>query len=246
MGTAGGGDVRSDAEIGWTVGGSPLSYHNAVVRCDATPQRADRLIDEWAAELRRHAVAGSWHLAASMTPKDLPARLVARGFEDAGDEPAMLADISEPLPELGDDNALSIERVRNGTAMDAYRDILAGGFGEGPREAEWVSSVFRRIGLGGDSPWRHYVGRLEDAAVSTVSLLAKSGVGGIYFVCTAPQVRRRGIGAAITRHAMAEARELGCTTAVLGASSMGYRVYRRLGFDEVFRYRLFEWSPERR
>src|SRR5205814_3546681 len=139
--------------------------------------------------------------------------------EDAGDEPAMLADLLAPPPEVRDDPDLAIERVRNNATLGAYRDVLSRGFGEGAREAEWVASVFGSIGLGDDPAWRHYVGRINGAAVSTVSLLVDSGVGGIYFVCTAPDARRRGLGAAITRHAMVEARALGCAVAVLGASS---------------------------
>ena len=178
MGTAGGGETRSDAEIAWTVGGSPLSYHNAVVRCSTAHERTDALIDEWVAELQRHGVAGSWHVSPSTTPDDVPERLVVHGFEDAGEEPAMLADLST-LPPGGEHYDLEIERVRNDAEMDTYRDVLAAGFGEGPREADWVASVFRSIGLDDDPAWRHYVGRLDGAAVSTVSLLVKSTVGGI-------------------------------------------------------------------
>lgn len=65
---------------------------------------------------------------------------------------------------------------------------------------------------------------------------------GVYFVCTAPDARSRGIGTAITAAAVHEGRSLGCSTAVLGSSPMGYGVYRRLRFEEVFRYRLFERS----
>src|SRR5207302_6532650 len=125
MGTAGGGETRSDAEIGWTVGGSPLSYHNAVVRCDADPERADRLIDEWLAELRRCTLPGSWHVSPSMTTTDLTERLVGRGFLDGGEEPAMLADLSAPPPGVGEDHELQIERVRDDAGMDASRDVLA-------------------------------------------------------------------------------------------------------------------------
>jgi len=244
MGTAGGGDTRSDAEIVWTVGGSPLSYHNAVVRCDATAEHAETLIYEWSAELQRRGVAGSWHVSPSMRPIDVPERLLAHGFGGAGDEPAMIADLTVMRANVGEKGVLRIERAVDEAGMDAYRDVLAVGFGEGPPEADWVSSVFRSMGLSDDSAWRHYVGRLDGGAVSTASLLVRSGVGGIYFVCTVPDVRRRGFGAAVTRHAMVEARELGCSAVVLGASSMGYAVYRRLGFEEIFRYRLFEWAPD--
>src|SRR2546430_423511 len=186
MGTAGGGDTRSDPEIVWTVGGSPLSYHNAVVRCDSAPIRADALADEWLAELRRRELPGSWHVSPSTTPQDLPERLIAHGFQDAGDEPAMLADLSAPPPAVADDHELQIERVRNDAGMAGYRDVLAAGFGEGPREAEWVTSVFRSIGVGADSAWQHYLGRLDGSAPSTVSFFGGSGGAGRFLFCTLP------------------------------------------------------------
>jgi GNAT superfamily N-acetyltransferase len=55
-----------------------------------------------------------------------------------------------------------------------------------------------------------------------------------------PDARRRGIGGATTAAAMRRAQALGCAVAVLGSSPMGYGTYRRLGFEEVFRYRLLE------
>jgi len=36
MGRAGGGDERNHDGVQWIVGGSPLDYHNAVVRADLT------------------------------------------------------------------------------------------------------------------------------------------------------------------------------------------------------------------
>jgi ribosomal protein S18 acetylase RimI-like enzyme len=241
MGRVGGGEERHDDEVAWTVGGSPLGYHNAVVACSATPDRAEVLVDEWTAELDRRRLPGSWHVSPSMRPDDLEARLVARGFEEFGDEPAMVADLTAPTPALAPVEGLAVERVRSGGDLVDYRDVLASGFGEGPPEATWVAEVFGRIGLGDDGAWQHVVGRLGARPVATATLLVHPHhVAGVYFVSTAPDARRRGIGAAVTAHALDEARALGCTTAVLGSSPMGYGVYRRLGFEEVFRYRLLE------
>ena len=243
MGRVGGGVVRDDAEVTWTVGGSPIGYHNAVVACRAAPRRADRLADEWAAELDQRRLPGSWHLSPSMRPDDLEARLLARGFEDGGDEPAMVADLSVPTPDVPPVEGLELERVRIARDLDDHRDVLARGFGEGPPEAAWVAEVFGRIGLGDDVPWRHLVGRRDGRAVATATLFVHPPeVAGVYFVATTPDARRRGIGAAVTARAMEEARVLGCSAAVLGSSPMGYGVYRRLGFEEVFRYRLLERS----
>jgi hypothetical protein len=97
MGRVGGGVERADAEVVWTVGGSPIGYHNAVVACAVSSDRADAVIDEWVGELDRRGLAGSWHLSPSMRPTDLVDRLLARGFEDGGEEPAMVADLPRHL-----------------------------------------------------------------------------------------------------------------------------------------------------
>ncbi len=239
MGQAGGADERDDDEIHWTVGGSPLAYHNAVVRCSAPPHRADSLIDAWKHELTSRGLPGSWHLSPSMSPPDLAARLEAHGFVDTGDEPAMATGFSK-LADPPSAPPLKIELVRDEDSLAAYRSVLAQGFGEGPREAEWVTEIWRRIGFTEPVPWRHYVGWAHGEAVSAASLLIHDGIGGIYFVGIIPSARRQGFGAAITHHAMIEARHAACSLAVLGASEMGYGVYRKLGSEGVFGYRLFE------
>jgi GNAT superfamily N-acetyltransferase len=242
MGRAGGGDLRDHAEITWVAGGSPLAYHNAVVRCSAPPDRVDALVGEWRSELERRNLPGSWHVAPGM-PAEVAARLAAHGFEDAGDEPAMARDLAQPLPVIDAPASLAVARVTDAGALASYGRVLAENFGEGPLEAEWVTRVLGSAGLGDDTPWRHYLGVLDGEPAATVTLYLTPPVAGVYFVCTAEGHRRRGIGAAFTAHALRDARALGCTTAVLGSSPMGYGVYRRLGFEEVFRYRIYEWRP---
>jgi ribosomal protein S18 acetylase RimI-like enzyme len=239
MGTAGGGVERADEEITWTVGGSPIDYHNAVVRCHASEARAAGLVEEWRAELRTRSLPGSWHLTPTMQPSTLASLLAAAGFDDGGEEPAMAASLSDLVaaPASGD---LKVTRVDSANQLDDYRGVLASGFGEGPKEADWVASIYATTGLAANGPWRHFVGRVRSEPVATASLLLTDATGGIYFVCTKPELRRRGYGAALTHRTMVEAAASGAKYAVLGSSPMGQRVYERLGFRTVFSYRLFE------
>lgn len=62
------------------------------------------------------------------------------------------------------------------------------------------------------------------------------GVVGVYNVGTLAPHRGKGIGAAMTRAAVAWGKARGAESAVLQASEMGRRVYERMGFAEVVPY----------
>jgi ribosomal protein S18 acetylase RimI-like enzyme len=74
----------------------------------------------------------------------------------------------------------------------------------------------------------------EDAAL----LIARDHCGdcGIYSLGTRPAARRRGLGTALTAHALAEATERGCTSATLQSTAMAERVYASVGFRDLGRF----------
>lgn len=240
MGAAGGGRQRDEAGVRWTIGGSPIDYHNAVVVADLTTEAADAVIADSLQELRNHNVPGSWHVGPSMRPADLGERLLAAGFTYGGSEPGMavrLDQLVEPPSVLG---GLRISRVETDDVLRVWAETLARGFGEGEKEARWVASVYRRLGLA--DPWRHYVGWLDGEPVATTTIYLAAGVAGVYFVMTVPEARRRGIGAAITRAALQNARSTGARYGVLGSSPAGRSVYASLGFRQYCTTTLYEWS----
>ena len=243
MGRAAGGEERAEAGLHWVIGGSPLAYHNCVVRADLPAHEADAAITASVACFQAHGVPGSWHVGSLMRPADLGVRLAAHDFADAGDEIGMAVDLAELPEELPAPAALSVERVRDDRDLGAWAAVLARSFGEGELEAAWVRDVYRRIGLGDGVPWRHYLGRLAGEPVATASLFVGGGAAGVYFVATLPSARRRGIGAAVTLAALRAGRALGQRVGVLAASEMGRSVYRRLGFAELCRIGVYEWRP---
>ena len=231
LGRAGGGRERCDAEITWVIGGSPIAYHNCVVRAHLEPERADAAIVESQNLMRTHGVAGSWHVPPSMRPSDLGTRLEAHGFE-SGPEPGMAADL-RALQDLEPPTDVRISRVVTDNGLDAYEHVLSLGFGEGPPEAAWVREMYARIGVGDDVPWRHYIGLAGGDPVACASVFLAAGVAGLYFVCTVPDARRRGIGAAISREALVDTLALGFDVGVLGSSPMGQRMYERFVYARL-------------
>lgn len=244
LGRAGGGEERKDRHVHWAIGGSPIDYHNCVVRADLSDINADRVINESVDVMRARQVPGTWHVGPSMRPKDIGDRLVRHGFTYGGNDIGMAIDLRR-LPEaVPEPPGLTVTRVRDHQDLAVWARTLAEGFGEGEREAAWVGVMYVRIGLDDDVPWRHYLGtRAGGEPVATVSLFLGAGVAGIYFVFTLPRVRRRGIGAAMTLAALNEARAMGFQIGVLGSSPMGYSVYRGLGFQERCRIPIYEWRP---
>jgi GNAT superfamily N-acetyltransferase len=246
MGRAGGGEEVHEAHIHWTIGGSPIDYHNAVVHTDLsqTSLSPNTVIENVIDQFRTRGVPGSWHVGPSMRPSNLGTLLVEHGFEDAGSEPGMAVDLLALNENLDYPPRLMIERVRNNDQLDIWAQTLAQGFGEGESEANWVHDVYRKIGLDDDAAFRHYLGWLDSKAVATTSLFLGAGVAGIYFVMAVPEARRQGIGAAITLAALQDARALGYRVGVLGASEQGVPVYKRIGFQEYCRIGIYEWHPE--
>jgi GNAT superfamily N-acetyltransferase len=240
MGRAGGGEQRDDGRVRWTIGGSPIDYHNAVVAADLGPDEADEVIRRSIDRFRHHGVSGTWHVGASMAPADLDRRLEAHGLTLDDEEAGMALELGS-LPDVPPVPGLEIEPLRDEEGLARFVAVLGRGFGEGPREAEWVGETYQRIGLD-DQSWRHYLARSDGEPVGTSTLFLHDRVGGVYFVSTIPSARRRGIGAAVTMAAVRDATDLGCRLAVLGSSTMGYSVYRRLGFEERCRFRIYVWT----
>ena len=245
LGRAGGGEERDASGLCWTIGGSPVDYHNCVLHADLAPEDVAAAVEEVIERFCAYGVPGTWHVGPTSRPEDLGERLRARGFTGGWSDVGMAADLLALPVDQTVPAGLRITRVRDARALDAWVQARALD-PEGELESRWVADMYARIGLGDDVPWRHYVGWLDAQPVATATLLLAAGVAGVYFVLTVPEVRRQGIGTAITLTALREARELGYRIGVLGASSMGVPLYQRLGFEEYCRIAVYEWPHEAR
>ena len=68
--------------------------------------------------------------------------------------------------------------------------------------------------------------------------IVSHGVAGIYWVGSTEEARGRGLGWTMTATAVNAGFEMGGEIASLQASPMGEGLYRRMGFETIFSYRL--------
>ena len=161
---------------------------------------------------------GCWAVTPTR-PRDLGARLAARGFE-WGWRPHWMALDLEQIPDVSIPSGL---RIGIDDAADWDVDDL-------PLYSR-SDEQDRRAKTDNHSPRQRHFGAWLDGEVVGHSVLYLTtgalGVAGLYSVGVVPSARRRGIGAAVTLAACRHARDLGCRWATLNAAT---HIYARLGF----------------
>jgi GNAT superfamily N-acetyltransferase len=76
--------------------------------------------------------------------------------------------------------------------------------------------------------------------------IVTDGVAGIYWVGTTEAARGQGLGRAMTAAAVNAGFDLGADLTSLQASPMGEPVYRAMGFETIFDYKLLMATPPER
>ena len=130
---------------------------------------------------------------------------------------------------------LSIVRAIDDRVREHHLDVAAEAYGM-PTE---VAHGLLPHAVVNERDEEMYVGYARGVPVATSALVVTPGVAGVYNVATIPRFRRRGLGAAMTWHAIRRGHELGCTVASLQSSDMGLHVYEAMGFRHIGGYRTF-------
>lgn len=240
-------EAHLDGDVAWAVAPFADTFRNVVVAARFGEADADRRIAETVAAYAGGDTGFVWWVGPADTPADIGQRLSAAGLVLEGRAPAMaanLADVplSEPPPE-----GLEIVPVTDAATLAEFLRVV---------EADWLewtdgvhTPVQRRMldAYAREVPRRlpaepvplRWIGRVDGQAVATSRVSIGAGVAGLYAILTVPVHRGRGYGRAMTLAALRAAGSLGHRIGVLQASDLGYRVYERLGFRELFKYEVW-------
>jgi hypothetical protein len=163
-----------------------------------------------------------------------------RGLTVEEDLPLMVVENSlqpPPAPPVDALDGLQMRAVGPRDA-DTFAKIAAAGFDARlPALNDLVAMAFQLSGM------RAYLGYIDDEAVGTAMGLTISDFVAIFTVSTVPGRRCRGVGTTLTAHAVRDGYAAGGTWSWLQSSSMGYGVYRNLGFVELERWASWVAGP---
>jgi ribosomal protein S18 acetylase RimI-like enzyme len=233
---------HEEADVAWAIATDGHLVRPVVAWASFGPASVERRLDELLTVVDERRGRMLWWLAPHHAPSDLAERLLRRGFRHVDDTAAMAMDLAR-LPDVVEVPAgVRIELVDDTDDVDAYVGLVIR-----EKEAEHrplapdAAEVRRRhiIGrLGNDPDSRRFVARLDGYPVATSRLSMAGGAAGLYTVVTLPEARGLGIGRAMTLTALLAGREAGMRIGALQATEMGQRIYARLGFEELFRFKL--------
>ena len=215
------------------------------MRARLIPEIVEPVIRSAIERSQSHKVPICWYVSQTTKPVDLGNHLEKHGFITEEPEIGMainLSLINNGLPMAPD---LRIEVVEDPEMLQTWCHTASSGFEMPAFVGEAFHDIFLYLGLSISSPVHHYIGYLNGKPVATSTLYPGAGVTGIYDVSTLPKARRQGIGAAMTIHALQDARQRGYRIGILQASQMGLPVYKRIGFKEYCKINLYIKEPHK-
>jgi GNAT superfamily N-acetyltransferase len=244
LGQALGGEFHQRGGLLFFFTGRPVFFCNGVICCQLSEQEADELIPALCAEARSRQVALTWLLAPSSRPADLEQRLLAQGCRLDEEVPGMAIELGRPLPVTAPPvpEELVVEEVSDTSAMATWLQVLCDGFGFPEPIRAVFFDLYHRYGFVQGQPVHYLLGFWRGEPVATALLTVGGEMAGLYGVATLPQVRRQGIGTAMTLAAMRQAERLGYRHATLQATPMGLNVYRRLGWQEYCLFKTYVYA----
>jgi GNAT superfamily N-acetyltransferase len=221
-----------------------MATFNAVIRLRTAPN-ADRQIEAMQRTFAQQSMPFVWWVTDEDSKDDLESKLRGRGFDYDADESIGMAMTLSSQPELTPcGESVSVEQISEErdvrTWFATLLESVEGTVDE--RTMGLATTVFSSLANDTLSGWHLYLARMSDRPVGTCALHLGS-TAGLYSVGTVPTVRRQGVGTALTKRALADARTAGYAIASLTASELGARLYMALGFNEYCRFREYVWRP---
>jgi hypothetical protein len=237
--------AQIEVGAGWQFGaGTPdhPAITNAAFRADDELDPAEflaRALEFFGGRGRRFVI---WARAGEAADEDLLEAAGKAGFQNVHTMPAMTLPGRTAEPRLAD--GVELRRLESAEDAERYWAIAKAAYasnGFPPEVFGFYEGLEEMTAPGGDSA--AFLADLDGKPVGIAMTILNHGVAGIYWVGSLEAARGRGIGRAVTAAATNAGFDLGAELAALQASAMGEPIYRAMGYERIYDYRLL-LSPE--
>jgi ribosomal protein S18 acetylase RimI-like enzyme len=227
-----------EAGAGWVFGAGRSPHpaiSNAAFRVDDgldPGELLERARVFFAARNRGFAV---WARAGAAEDRDLIKTAVEAGLQAVFEMPEMVLDRraeAHPPPA-----GVELRRVASPEDADEYWKVAAAAYASIGFPPEVFAFYENHDGLSTDNA-AAFLAHLDDKPAGIAMTIVSHGVAGIYWVGCTEAARGQGLGWAVTATAVNAGFDMGAEIASLQASPMGENLYRRMGFETIFDYRL--------
>jgi ribosomal protein S18 acetylase RimI-like enzyme len=152
----------------------------------------------------------------------------------AGGLPEMVIHEPAPVPPIAP--GVTVREVLSGEDHADYVDVFAAAYAQLGAPRDVVEGVMPPLDVLQRDEVGAFVVRLDGAPAAVAMSVVIDGVSDIHWVGTMPSAGRRGLGELATAKAVEHGFAHGADVSALQASPMGDRLYRRMGFVELYRY----------
>ena len=180
----------------------------------------------------------AWWTGFNNEPTDLCHHLKKLNFHCTESELGMAVILSE-LPNKKVFQDLKIKLVDNDLLLNDFITVLTKLITNDSMAIRDFYESSSSFILDKNSVLKLFVGYLNDKSIATSALFCHNGVAGIWDIITLPKARRKGIGTDMTLVALNESKKLGYKIGVLTASDEGQHVYRKLGFEPLQQFYVY-------
>jgi predicted GNAT family acetyltransferase len=238
-GRAEGCTLHADPAVTWFYAGIQFSLFNGVSIIDTDQNGVNRTFEDLQAKIATQGAPALWWISPLSKPDNIGSLLEQHGVEPVGEVPAMAINLEDLDGRLDSIPGFTCQKVDGAEMQALWGRIAAIGNGCDEGVINAMEKTESTIDASRYRAQRRYIGYLDGEPVASTALVLDAGVAGIYAVATVPEARKKGIGRFLTVMPLLEAKEMGYRVGILQSSSAGYSIYQRIGFTEVFRYRLY-------
>jgi ribosomal protein S18 acetylase RimI-like enzyme len=236
-----GAEVESGS--GWVFGAGRSSHpliSNAAFRLDDDLDPGELLDRAHAFFAARDRGFALWGRTGTDEDRELIDAAERAGLKAAYEMPEMVLDraAEEQPPPPG----VELRRVSSAEDARQYWEVAVAAYASLGFPPEIFAFYENGEGLWADNV-AAFLARLDGRPAGIAMTIVTHGVAGIYWVGCTEEARGRGLGQTMTAAAVNAGLEMGAETASLQASPMGEGLYRQMGFETIFNYRLLASTP---